>query len=188
VVISISLLLPMSLDEFDEEAQNLLVGAIAQVMDVNSLQVSIAGITAKELRRSGAAHRLLLAQGVQVDIEITTEPPAAAPSIDAINAQLALVGLPQATLNDSASGVIITGEYRVVIQYLPFCPRNFQLRIPRLVRQTLQAKGAQRQSIDNYDFILTCDVHVQSAPKTHTSKSMLAPRASLAPRAHQRMT
>ena len=118
----------MSLDEFDEEAQNLLVGAIAQVMDVNSLQVSIAGITAKELRRSGAAHRLLLAQGVQVDIEITTEPPAAAPSIDAINAQLALVGLPQATLNDSASGVIITGEYRLVIQYLPFCPRNFQLR------------------------------------------------------------
>ena len=102
-VVRVSLVMPMSLDEFDDNAQMLMVQAIAQAAGVEPSQVRIAGITAQELRRGGAPGRLLLAQGVKVDLEIATAGQAEPPSIDAINAQLDSVGLPQASLFDAAA-------------------------------------------------------------------------------------
>jgi hypothetical protein len=94
----------MSVADFDDvTTRAALVEAIAAAAGVDPADVSIAGVSGQERRRAGLAARLLLAQGVKVDLEIATSGPAVAPSLDAINAELGKKGLPQATLYQPAA-------------------------------------------------------------------------------------
>jgi hypothetical protein len=97
-VFEISLVLPLSLLEFDSSVHYLFIDAVAAAADVDSSKVNIARLQEWSLRRLHS--RLLLADAVQIDVQVYG---AGEVSLEAINAQLQARGLPAATIaGDSA--------------------------------------------------------------------------------------
>ena len=94
----------MSRLEFNETVQVLFISAVAAAAGIDSTNAVITQIVT--LRRSA---RLLLAEAIRVDISITSAAADPIPTVDALNVQMALVGLPSvASWSELPTSTVLT--------------------------------------------------------------------------------
>ena len=110
-VVKMSLSLPLTTDEFDDEKQAKFTAAIAKATGASPADVSI-----DQVEAISSARRRLLASGVRIDVSIKAKDQASADvmvaglTVDDINAELSKAGLPRAeVLGKPSTTAVSTG-------------------------------------------------------------------------------